>query len=133
VGEQTATTAGPCTSVVATDALPTWARAGFNNDGSGVHHVLSRNGDIVAVLFDYPMPADADPDLGAKVLWVSRLPQLPMDPLRIHAALSGTSLTVSREVPEGPGPSHVALPRAGCWILELAWSGHTDSIMLQVA
>src|SRR5262249_2762831 len=30
----------------------------------------------------------------------------------------------------GPGPSYVNLPSAGCWRLELSWSGLTDTLDL---
>ncbi|TQS21586.1 hypothetical protein [Microbispora sp. KK1-11] len=119
-----------CGSAVSREALPTWARAGFSDDGSGVPHVFSEHGDIIAVLFEYPPKASADPDDANKILWVSRLPQQPMQPLTIEARLDGTTTSVSREISGGAGPSSVNLPRAGCWRLTLNWSGHSDAMTL---
>ncbi|MBP2705391.1 hypothetical protein JOL79_16370 [Microbispora sp. RL4-1S] len=120
-------------STVRRDALPTWARTGFSDDGSGIRHVLGDNGDILAVLFNYPPTASADPDDTNKILWVSRLPQEPMRPLTITGVLDGTTTSVTREIAGGPGPSSVNLPKAGCWRLTLRWSGHTDSMSLEFA
>jgi hypothetical protein len=33
---------------------------------------------------------------------------------------------VKRQVVGGPGPSIINLPVAGCWRLNLRWSGHSD-------
>jgi len=123
--------AGACVSTVTRDALPTWARTGFSDDGSGVPHVFSERGDIIAVLFSYPLMASTDPDITNKILWVSRLPQQPMHPLTIEATLDGTTTPVAREIGGGPGPSSVNLPGAGCWRLTLNWSGHSDAITLR--
>jgi hypothetical protein len=121
----------PCRSEVTRDALPVWARAGFSDDGSGVPHVFSEHGDLVAVLFKYPPASSADPQDGTKILWVSRLPQEPMQPLVIEATLDGTTTPLTREVAGGPGPSTIQLPAAGCWRLALSWSGHQDRMMLR--
>ncbi|WP_326637676.1 hypothetical protein OG884_27730 [Streptosporangium sp. NBC_01755] len=120
-----------CVSTVTRDALPTWTRPGFSDDGSGVPHVFSEHGDIIAVLFGYPLAASTDPDVTNKILWVSRLPQQPMRPLTIKAMLDGTTTAVVREIDGGPGPSSVNLPRTGCWRLTLNWSGHSDAITLR--
>lgn len=126
-----AAAATPCQSVVSREALPTWARDGFSNDGSGTPHVISERGDLIAVLFNYPPVSSKNPDEGTKILWKSRLPQEPMQPLRIEATLAGTTTTLIREVPGGPGPSRVQLPTPGCWRLLLSWSGHQDRMTLQ--
>jgi hypothetical protein len=122
--------AAACGSPVSTDALPTWARAGFSWDGSGMPHVLSREGGILGVLFGNPLSAPPAPDRANKILWVSQLPLVPGDPLRITARLDGTSETASREVAGGPGPSIIDLPRPGCWRLTLEWSGHRETMDL---
>jgi hypothetical protein len=119
-----------CGSEIRTGPLPEWARAGFSDDGSGVPHVLGRNGDLAAVLFGAPLSAPAGADRANKILWVSRVPTTPGDPLRIAARLDGATETAGREVAGGPGPSIVDLPRAGCWRLTLSWSGHTDTLDL---
>ena len=121
----------PCRSTVTRDALPTWARGGFSDDGSGVPHVFSENGDLIAVLFNYPPASSTEPGEGTKILWKSRLPQEPMQPLRIEAIPDGGTAALTREILGGAGPSLVQLPTAGCWRLALSWSGHRDRIMLQ--
>jgi hypothetical protein len=122
--------AAPCGSPVVTDALPVWARGGFSDDGAGVAHVLGREGDILAVLFGAPLSAPPAPDHGNKILWVSRLPALMGDTLRISATLAATGETAEREVQGGPGPSIIDLPEPGCWRLRLTWNGHNDAMDL---
>jgi hypothetical protein len=119
----------PCRPVVATDALPTWARAGFTGDGAGNPHAMSRNGDILGVLFGTPLNAPPATDHNNKILWVSRAPVSSGD-LLITAKRDGTTETVDRKVTGGPGPSIIDLPTAGCWRLTLQWSGHTDTMDL---
>lgn len=96
-------------------------------------HVLGARGDIIAILW-----ADKDalhaPPLAYqsnKILWVSRVAQQPMSSLKIHAFLAGTGRTVNTAVLGGPGPSIINLPVAGCWTLDLSWSGHTDVVRLR--
>jgi hypothetical protein len=121
----------PCRPDLTSTALPEWARAGFRGDGSGIPHVMSRRGDIVGVLFGRQLHAPPARDRNNKILWVSRVPLQPGDPLRITAVRDGTSEPVQREVAGGPGPSTVDLPAAGCWRLSLSWSGHTDTMDLE--
>jgi hypothetical protein len=124
-------TSAPCRSEVTREALPEWARGGFSFDGSGVPHVFSERGDLIAVLFNYPPTSSTKPGEGTKILWKSRLPQEPAQPLRIEATLDGSTTTVTREISGGAGPSLVQLPTAGCWRLALSWSGHQDRMTLQ--
>ena len=119
-----------CGAAPETGPLPTWARAGFSGDGGGVPHVLGRHGDILGVLFGRKLSAPPAPDVSNKILWVSRLPLIPSDPLKITAKLDGTTETADRTILGGPGPSIVDLPKPGCWHLRLAWSGHTETIDL---
>ncbi len=121
--------AAPCRPVVRTDALPTWARAGFTGDGDGIPYVMSSAGDILGVLFGTPLNAPPAPDHNNKILWVSHAPVSGGD-LLITAKRDGTTDTVERKVTGGPGPSIVDLPEAGCWRLTLRWSGHTDTMDL---
>ncbi len=93
---------------------------------------MGAQGSIVAILW---APKDALrapplPNRNNKILWVSKLRVVPMSPLKIRATLVGTGQTVTREVPGGPGPSIINMPVAGCWILALSWSGHTDQVRL---
>jgi hypothetical protein len=96
-------------------------------------YVMGAGGTIVAILWgnrDYlRVPPLASP--ANKILWVSRLQVQPGAPLMIRATLNGTDRSVTREVIGGPGPSYVNLPAAGCWTLNLSWSGHRDQLELR--
>ncbi|GAA2891732.1 hypothetical protein Acy02nite_14770 [Actinoplanes cyaneus] len=119
---------GDCDAGVSRDALPEWALAGFNYDGSGTPHVLGDRGDLMAITFQYPPVAD--PENGTKILWVSRLPVETASPLVIDA-VRADGRTAHQELPNGAGPSSVTIPAAGCWELTLTWSGHTDTMRLR--
>jgi hypothetical protein len=119
---------GDCETGISRDALPEWARGGFNSDGSGVAHRLGDQGDLMAILFRYPPVAD--PEDGTKILWVSRLPVDTAGPLVIDA-IRTDGQTARQELPNGAGPSSVQLPEPGCWDLTLTWSGHTDRMRLR--
>jgi hypothetical protein len=92
--------------------------------------VFGRAGDILGVLFGFPLNAPPADDHNNKILWVSRAPLTRGDDLLITAKLDGTTDTVDRKVLGGPGPSIVDLPKPGCWRLTLRWSGHTDTMDL---
>ncbi|SBT51915.1 hypothetical protein [Micromonospora narathiwatensis] len=126
-----------CGSRIETGSLPGWAAAGFSGD-TRVPHVFGAQGEIVAVLFAHPLAVDRQDGGNNKILWVSRPAPTPSDPtaaadLVITATLDGTDTRVTREVDGGPGPSIVDLPRAGCWHLDLRWSGRTDTMDLVYA
>jgi hypothetical protein len=125
-----ATATTNCDSAVKTDSLPSWARGGFTPGDQAIPHVVGSKGDIAGVLFGFPLSIPPDADRSNKILWVSR-PELttPSD-LKIHATLDGTSTVADRKVVGGPGPSIVDLPKAGCWTLDLQWSGHVDTVRL---
>ncbi|MEU8262583.1 hypothetical protein AB0C02_18360 [Micromonospora sp. NPDC048999] len=81
-----------------------------------------------------PAPTPSDPTSG----WVSRPAPTPSDPtsgtdLSITATLDGVGTRLTREVRGGPGPSIIDLPHAGCWHLDLRWSGRTDAMDLVYA
>lgn len=133
----TASAVTGCGSRVETGSLPDWADAGFSGDAR-VPHVFGAKGDIVAVLFAHPLRQVRDDGSNNKILWVARAATTSPDPvapatLVITARLDGTDTQVIREVPGGPGPSIIDLPRAGCWRLDLSWSGHTDTMDLVYA
>jgi hypothetical protein len=117
-----------CTSVANTGPLPMWARTGFSGDGNGVPHVFGRRGDILGVLFGGTLSSPPAPDRSNKILWVSRVPVTPGGSLEITATLKGTTETVRRTVPGGPGPSGIDMPKPGCWHFALTWSDHTDAM-----
>ena len=118
---------GPSTCApVRTDALPSWAWAGFSNPkAGGIPWVLGEDGNILAVLFGQPLSAPEAKDHANKILWVSQHGQNPMEPLVVEVWPSGTVMRpnpVSRIViPGGPGPSYLNLPAPGCWHLDLSW------------
>jgi hypothetical protein len=127
---QPASPEAPCVTKIVTDALPEWARTGFTGDGSGNPHVLSKNGDMLGVLFGNPLSAPPAADHNNKILWVSKLPINTPSDFAIVANLVGTGETVRPKVDPAPGPSIVDLPKAGCWRLTLTWSGHVDTMDL---
>jgi hypothetical protein len=94
-------------------------------------HVLGAQGDIVAILWARRDALHAPPltHQANKILWVSRPAVQPSAPLRIQATLNGTDRTAARDVPDGP--AYVNLPAAGCWTLNLSWSGHRDRVELR--
>ncbi|MEU3453513.1 hypothetical protein ABZ671_07910 [Micromonospora sp. NPDC006766] len=133
-----ATPATGCASPVETGALPDWADEGFSDVSAKIPHVLGAGGEIVAVLFAHPLTWERTDGANNKILWVSRPAPTPSAPtgvadLLITATLDGTDTRVTREVRGGPGPSIIDLPHAGCWHLDLRWSGRTDTVDLVYA
>ena len=134
-----ASATGACRSEVRTGEPPSWARSGFG-PGASVPYVVGDRGDIVAVLLGDPLHAPPLPGRASKILWVARegtgpAPSGQTTKLEIEARLDrsdrgNSELVVSREVADGPGPSIVDLPQAGCWNLSLSWSGHTDTLAI---
>jgi len=124
---------GTCSSAPPITPLPTWARAGFHPPDVAMPHVLGARGDIVAILWARTDALHAPPlaNRNNKILWVSRLRHVPLSPLKIRATLAGPGTTVYREIVGGPGPSYVNLPAAGCWTLDLSWSGYKDELKLR--
>ncbi|MET8361197.1 hypothetical protein [Micromonospora sp. NPDC005171] len=132
-----ASAATGCGSRVETGSLPDWADAGFSGDAR-IPHVFGAKGDIVAVLFAHPLRQVRKDGSNNKILWVARAATTSPDPtapatLVITARLDGSDTLVTREVAGGPGPSIIDLPQAGCWRLDLRWSGHTDTMDLVYA
>ena len=125
-GPAASSTAG-CAADVAPAPLPGWARGGFSPPDQAVPYVVGDGGTILGVLFGQPLSAPPAPDRSNKILWVTRDPH-PAGPLTITAALGDTTTAVTREIPDGPGPSLVDLPAPGCWRLTLTWAGHTDRV-----
>lgn len=110
--------------------LPEWARAGFTDPEPWMRYVTSSSGELVAILFSDALYAPPRPNQSNKILWVTPIAS-GSRPMTITAQRDGTSQTVTREVPEGPGPSTVDLPSAGCWHLTLRWGKETDVIDLR--
>ncbi|WP_406069935.1 hypothetical protein [Micromonospora sp. NBC_01638] len=133
----TASATTGCGSRVETGSLPDWADAGFSGDAR-IPHVFGAKGDIVAALFAHPLRQGRKDGSNNKILWVARASTTSPDPtspatLVITATLDGTDTTVTRRVTGGPGPSIIDMPQAGCWHLDLRWSGHTDTMDLVYA
>ena len=124
---------GGCAYDVRRDVLPAWARTGFSDPSpSGYPYVLGAKGDILAVVFGYPLAASRPGDGPKnKILWVSRIPVTVPDTLTLTARQDGVPHPETREVVGGPGPSIIDLPRSGCWHLTLTWSGRTDTLDLR--
>jgi hypothetical protein len=120
-----------CGSTIDRGPLPQWARGGFTGDAR-VPHLLSRGGDILAVLFGDPLTVPKPAGANNKILWVSHAP-FESDPLIVDARLDGTTTTATVKITGGPGPSIVDMPKPGCWHFTLHWSGHTDAMDLVYA
>ena len=127
----------PCHSQVRLGVLPVWARTGFSDPKPRLPHIVGRSGRVAALVFGYPLLSPSSPDRANKVLWVSRAPLKPASDLRISArrmlGLRELGRPESRRVVGGPGPSYLDLPTAGCWRLTLRWSGHVDTLDVEVA
>ncbi len=100
-------------------------------------YAVSREGNVVAVLFGYPLRAGQRQDgRNNKILWDMRDPR-DGKPLHLTARpLAGGSAT-SLTFPAGahPGeiyPSIVDVPTPGCWYLTLEWNGHNAGWATQV-
>jgi len=115
-----------CDGNVTTAALPGWAQAGFSPDGLHTPHVVGAHGDIIAVLF-IDLRVHQPAGTYNKVLWIARD---GFGPLHIRAQLEGTSRTVTTDLPDA-GPSYVDMPAAGCWLMDLTWSGQHDTLALR--
>jgi hypothetical protein len=126
--------AGLCESTVDWGALPTWAWAGFTNpEQPAWPHVMSRSGDIVAILFGYPLSSPPRANINNKILWV--LQAGPTSSVAISAqrmdAATPVGAPVERRLDGGFGPSIMDLPDTGCWRLTFAWVDRTDTIDLE--
>jgi hypothetical protein len=126
--------AAVCKPEVHNEPLPVWARGGFSGDARAIYS-LGRSGQIVAVLFGYPLSQPPAEGRNNKILWVASPASkgaANADPnLIIEARLDGKGDPVQRRVDGGPGPSIVDLPEPGCWRLSLSWGGRTDTIDLE--
>ncbi len=118
-----------CAADVVHGPLPPWARSGFDPPGQDVTYALGESGDIVAVLFGYPLMAEPGPDRANKILWVGRVLGEGLADLVINAT-SDTGATMADTVSGGPGPSIIDVPSAGCWTFDLQWGGHRDAMTL---
>ena len=118
--------------------VPAWTAPAFGVSSSSTPpwpHAVSEHGDVVAVLFGYPLRAGRPTNPANKVLWIMRLPRhgspltIKARPLHANAPLV-TSVAPADSSPGEIYPSYVNMPSAGCWRLSLRWAGHIDSIDL---
>jgi len=126
-----------CTVHVPPRVLPVWARAGFGDPRPRMPFVLGERGSIAAILWADPLLSPPPKDHNNKILWVSRVSTERVTDLRIAAQriVGGRPVgrPVERRVQGGPGPSIIDLPAAGCYRVDLRWSGHSDTLWLAYA
>jgi len=127
--------AAGCTADYTPQALPAWATAGFTHPDDPMPYVRGDRGEIVAIVWAEHDPVVVPPrtDRNNKILWVARQTPEPGEALRVTATLEGTSHTVERTFDDGPGPSVLDLPEAGCWSMDLAWGDRHDHLRLRYA
>ena len=127
----------PCTPVVHHDVLPLWMRVGFSGPKPRVPYVLGRDQAIGGVLFGSPLNSPPAKSKSNKILRVPRHPSKTIAALWIKMQkMDGARLIgapVRRVIANGPGPSYVDAPSAGCWRLTLTWSGRKDTLDLSYA
>jgi hypothetical protein len=112
---------------VHTGVLPVWARSGFSDPEPVMPFVTSRSGAMLAIIFADPLVSPALPNLGNKILWATDTP-IYGDPLVISGRVEGGTATMHATVDGGPGPSIIDVPTAGCWLFDLTWGTHHDTI-----
>lgn len=118
--------AGPAAATVscvapAPSVLPEWARGGFSEPEPVMPYVLFG-----------PLTAPPAPGRNNKILWVARDPHAA-GAMTITARLVGDAgaAPVTRAFPDGVGPSVLDLSSPGCWVLEVRWPGHSDTLRVR--
>lgn len=123
----------PCAPKVEGGLLPVWMQAGFGR-GARVTHAIGERGAIGAVLWNKPLYSPPSQHVNNKILWIPRHFSKSVAPMWIKMQkMNGTQLVgapVRRIITNGPGPSYVDAPSAGCWRLILTWSGQRDTLDL---
>jgi hypothetical protein len=125
----------PCRSDVQDVVLPRWAWDGFSHPRPRLPHVIGAAGNIVAIIWGFPLLSPPSRHYNNKILWVSRVTTDPGSNLRIAAERMIGSRSfgapVARLVTGGPGPSIANLPASGCWRFTVRWSGRLDRLDLE--
>ena len=103
-----------------------------------LHDLRSVSKSVVGLVYGIALAAGKVPPPEAKLYeqfpqYADLAAQSGRDRLTIHHVLS---MTLGFEwdeltIPYGPGPSYVNCPAAGCWTLNLSWSGHRDRVELR--
>jgi hypothetical protein len=119
--------------------VPAWTAPAFSDSGPNSPpwpHALSGRGNVVAIVFGYPLRAGDPADRTNKILWIMRLPRhgspLTVEARPLHA--NAPLITHHWPADSSPGeiyPSYVNVPTAGCWRLTVRWAQHTDWIDLR--
>lgn len=120
-------------------AVPRWTAPAWSTSSPGfashLHYALSAGGNVVGVLFGYPLRAGRPENPANKILWIVRQPRRGQ-PLHIRAQPVGfpaRGVATSWPADSSPGeiyPSIDNVPLAGCWRFTLRWAGHTDVVAL---
>lgn len=109
-------------------ALPTWATSGFNNTAVTPPYLAGTRQTMVAVPFGWPLLDRPTADHANKILWIA---QTGTGPLRIVATEQASGQTVTKDLPDGPGPSYVDMPTAGCWQFAVSWADQHDEFFIR--
>ncbi len=116
-------------SPIRTGVLPTWARGGFTDPSPTSPFAISKDGQMVAIIFADPLRSPAKVGMPSnKILWVSKDATSANSTLRISGRIEGGTATMQATVAGGPGPSIIDVPSAGCWQFNLSWGTHRDVI-----
>jgi hypothetical protein len=126
-----------CAAGILRDQLPDWTASAASPDLGEQGFVLSREGNVVGVLFVTPLIAGERTD-GAnnKILWIMKEPRNG-SVLHIDAHLVGDNTAGgSYDLPpnSSPGeiyPSIIDVPEPGCWRLNLSWDGNNATVDLE--
>lgn len=110
--------------------LPSWARAGFSDPQPQMPFATSSGGTMVAIVFADPLTSPELPDRANKILWVTSDNDSAGQSLQINGHREGGTETMTEAVDGGPGPSYVDVPVPGCWVFDLKWGSHQETIAL---
>ncbi len=95
-----------CAEHAVNGIIPSWARAGFSEPRPVMHYELADHGDVVALLWAYPLLSPPATTHNNKILWVSRVPTNG-SPLLISAqrmvGSEAVGAAVPRQVAGAPG------------------------------
>jgi hypothetical protein len=126
--------ASPCDGRIDRGVLPVWARDGFSDREPRMPHVMSKSGQVVAIILGDPLSSPPSAGHSNKILWVATdawtSPTAEISAQRMVGATRVGS-PVERPLDGGLGPSIIDLPDAGCWRLTLTLTERTDTLDLE--